>query len=250
VQALGSDDADALASDEAFGVVPAAEGEGGGAGKVLPFGRSRQRSLRRQREGDEMRESGLTIYGGGIRANFRALWSGTWSTGDFILAMLETVALGLRTAWIEGMESAGVAEDEISPQEWGILRDRINQENAHITDLAGHINAGNRAAGGKLGDLMPRAELWVNRYNDIVNLARTTASTDPKLNWNRGPTIQPCADCLRYNGKVHRASVWARVGARPQSPDLECSGFRCLCTLDPTDERATPGLPPRPSGGG
>jgi len=230
--------------------VPAAEGEGGSAGKVLPFGRSRPRNRRRQREGDEMRESGLTIYAGSIRANFRALWSGTWSTGDFIIAMLETIALGLRTAWIEGMESAGVAEDEISPEEWGILRERINQENAQIAGLAADINAGNRAAGGKLGDLMPRAELWVNRYNDIVNLARTTASTDPKLKWNYGGTVDHCADCEKYEGKVHRASIWNRVGARPQSEALACGGWRCLCALDPTDERATPGLPPRPSGGG
>lgn len=250
VQALGSDDADALASDEAFGVVPAAEGEDGSTGKVLPFGRSRQRSRRRQREDDEMRESGLTIYGGGIRANFRALWSGEVSASDFITMMMLTVEAGLRAAWIEGMESAGVDRSEISTEEWTRLQARIDQENDQLPGLAADISGNNRSAGGKLGDLMPRAELWVNRYNDIVNLARTTASTDPKLKWNYGGTVDHCSDCEKYEGKIHRASIWNRVEARPQSEALACGGWRCLCSLDPTDERATPGLPPRPSGGG
>jgi hypothetical protein len=39
VQALGSEDADTLASDEAFGVTPAAEAEDGDAGKGWPFPR-------------------------------------------------------------------------------------------------------------------------------------------------------------------------------------------------------------------
>jgi hypothetical protein len=199
-----------------------------------------------------MRESGLTIYAGSIRANFRALWSGTWSTGDFIIAMLETIALGLRTAWIEGMESAGVAEDEISPEEWSILQERINQENAQIAGLAADINASNRAAGGKLGDLMPRAELWINRYNDIVNLARMTASTDPKLRWAIGVgAIDHCQDCLDYNGKVYRASVWAKYGIRPQGENLACGGWRCQCEFVPAaGERGSSGHPRAPSGGG
>jgi hypothetical protein len=161
-----------------------------------------------------------------------------------------TIERGLRAAWIEGMESAGVDRDEISTEEWTILQERIDQENDQLAGLAADISGNNRSAGGKLGDLMPRAELWVNRYNDIVNLARTTASTNPKLMWVLGGTIDHCADCAGYAGKVHRASIWERVGARPQSPDLACHGFRCECRFQPTGERADPGLPARPSGGG
>lgn len=250
VQALGSEEAESIASDEAFGVMPEAEKEGGEAAKTLPFGRPTSGAPSPGSGGDEMQETGQTIYAGGIRANFRALWSGEVSAGDFITMMMLMIERGLRAAWVEGMESAGVAEDEISPQEWGKLQERINQEYDHLAEVAIWISDHNRARGGLLRDIMPRTDLWINRYGDIVNYARQTAATDPKLMWVLGGTVDHCVDCAGYAGKVHRANIWERVGARPQSHALACGGWKCECRFQPTGERADPGLPGRPTGGG
>lgn len=59
-----------------------------------------------------------------------------------------------------------------------------------------------------------------------------------------GILVHNCADCSRVEGRVYRNSVWAKYGWQPGSSDLACQGFRCRCTLDPTDEPVTSGRPP------
>lgn len=62
-----------------------------------------------------------------------------------------------------------------------------------------------------------------------------------------GILVHNCNTCKRYNGKVKRASYWEKIGARPQSPDLECKGINCDCKLEPTTEKLSRGyLTPPP----
>ena len=88
---------------------------------------------------------------------------------------------------------------------------------------------------------------WANEsltVVEVVNLARTMADANQKLVWGLGPT-EHCRTCLKLDGKVKRAEVWAAANIRPQSPDLACGGWRCQCTLEPTDAPASPGPLPR-----
>ena len=115
--------------------------------------------------------------------------------------------------------------------------------------FADQIEANSKANGGKLTPLLTRAKMWSNRYNAIVTIAQQVSCADKKFKWHLGPTEEHCGDCLTYAGRVHRGSVWASVGAAPQSRSLACGGWNCLCALSPTTDRASGGRPPRPSGG-
>jgi hypothetical protein len=91
---------------------------------------------------------------------------------------------------------------------------------------------------------MNRGELWVNRYNEVVNKARANASSDPKLGWQLGSTKTHCKDCQNLSGKVYRGSTWTKWNVAPQSENLECKGFKCRCSLSPSASPVTKGRPP------
>jgi hypothetical protein len=109
------------------------------------------------------------------------------------------------------------------------------------------VERNSRAEGGKLTPLLGRGDLWVNRYNQAVSMAKMSACGDLKYRWIVGPT-EHCTDCAMYNGRVYRGSVWASVGAQPQASALACHGFRCQCILQQTTDAAMPGRPPAPRG--
>ena len=56
-----------------------------------------------------------------------------------------------------------------------------------------------------------------------------------RFTWRLGRTKEHCGDCSFWNGKTLTAEEWRRTGVEPQSPDLECGGYYCMCWLEPTD---------------
>ena len=95
------------------------------------------------------------------------------------------------------------------------------------------------------GALTDRAGLWANRwqeaYNDAVRLIGV--NTGGKLVWKLGATEQHCATCAQLDGIVAYASEWEDDGVKPQNAPngmLECGGWRCDCSLEPTDRRRSP----------
>lgn len=92
--------------------------------------------------------------------------------------------------------------------------------------------------------LRNRTRLWSNQGVYAVNQGRINApvppgvDTEPLLIWRLGATERHCRDCAAFDGKVLTQSEWARLPA-PQSPDLECGGWNCDCSLLPTDQPRT-----------
>jgi hypothetical protein len=92
----------------------------------------------------------------------------------------------------------------------------------------------------KLGN---RLALWVYSMAGIYAVGKTFTPPsieggqiiEARLVWRRGPTVDPCDDCLGLDGTVLTTSEWRRTGIRPQSQQLDCEGWRCLCTLVATD---------------
>ena len=87
-----------------------------------------------------------------------------------------------------------------------------------------------------------RAEIWANRYNDVVNRS-IVVTKEQKLLWVFGDTDH-CTTCEQLNGIVALSSIWEDLGVHPQNPPndkLECGGWRCQCTLIPTANRQTYG---------
>jgi hypothetical protein len=184
-----------------------------------------------------------------IRASVRSLWNGNFDYYQFIDNMSLAIERGFTQSWYEGAALFGIKPNELTDDERNALRAEVAKERRFITPLAQAIVANSKINGGKLEPLFARAELWVSAYNRVRVLASSYAGRDRKMLWARGRTKISCQDCIRYTGKVHRMSVWRKYGALPQSYQLTCRGYKCQCSLSPTDLPANSGHPARPRGG-
>lgn len=193
----------------------------------------------------QFEEQGATTYAAEIRALTRGLWSGAYDYNQAYELMMFNIRAGLTSAWHNGMKEVGLQPSDMTPEEKMQLEQIIYNEFSHIDGFLTAIEAGSKANGGKLGPLFNRATLWINRYQDVQNQAKQTAQNDPKLLWVLGATDAHCGSCTKLAGKIKRASTWKRYGIRPQSSELECKGFNCLCVLQPTDGPLSKGPLPK-----
>jgi len=175
-----------------------------------------------------------------VRSSVRGLWSGALSHSQFNSALSSAIKRNLTNAWLEGAKVCGVLADELSEDETSALVEFIAEQIGYISGFASAIREGDKVSKGKLQPLFERAEMWVNRYNDTRERAKSLACGNKKLIWQVGLT-EHCRDCSGYNGKVYRANIWGEI--RPQSSCLACGGFRCQCKREVTDKRATRGKP-------
>ena len=79
------------------------------------------------------------------------------------------------------------------------------------------------------------SSLWTNALVGVFTNGQLHNPDDPTYLWMLGPTKDHCSDCGGLAGQTKTASEWARAGIRPQSPDLECGGWNCLCQLVEVD---------------
>lgn len=179
-----------------------------------------------------------------IRRAVRGFWSGLITYDQFFSGMLTTIRGGLTEAWTSGIKSCGLLPGDMTSDERTLLERRIIEEGSHIGGFADFITENSKANSGLLRDCFGRAELWTNRYKDLVNHAKVISCGDKKLQWVWTPGKRHCSTCGRLHGRVYRASVWHKNGVRPQSPpnsQLECGGWKCGCSFQETDEKVTPG---------
>lgn len=192
------------------------------------------------------KRSGREQFRQGVRTDVRTLWSGEGDAKRFDSDMRRSLDRGYTMAWLEGAGDYGITQfEDLTTKEQIALGKAIADAIEYIDGFSDAIQAGSKANKGKLAPLLKRAELWVNRYDGIVSLARTMAGADQPMQWVLGPTEQHCRDCSALNGKVKRGSVWRASGILPQVPELECHGFNCLCQLVPTTAPISKGKLPR-----
>lgn len=175
-----------------------------------------------------------------VRSSVRGLWSGALSVAQFRSAMQSALKRHITQAWTEGAAECSVKSDELTEEETKALAEFIAGQIDFISGFAGAIREHDKTSKGKLQPLFSRSEMWILRYNDAKERAKSLACGNKKLEWQVGPT-EHCRDCFGYNGKVYRASVWGDI--RPQSSCLACGGFRCQCKRQVTDKRANRGKP-------
>jgi len=181
-----------------------------------------------------------------VRGYVTLLWRGDLTLGEFVSGLTGTINRGFHAAWIEGAARAGVEPDELSDKELSKLTVEISQATAAVELFGIAIIEGGKARKGKLSPLLKRAEMWTSRYDEVRHTAEVYASGDKKLMWTLG-RAEHCPSCLKLHGKVKRASYWAEKGILPRvpgAPYLACRGYRCDCSLVPTDEPLSPGRLP------
>ena len=157
----------------------------------------------------------------------------------FIDAMSDAIEQQFRKAWREGIRDAGLNPlKDSDPMLDAELEKRISDEiNLYVLPFAADIEKA-RDSGGEIDPLYTRVDMWVNRYNDIVNAARLAYSKNERMEWVLGPT-EHCDTCLSLSGIVAYGNVWSASPWRPQGRNLQCGGFRCQCALVRTDKRPT-----------
>lgn len=194
----------------------------------------------------------LGDYRRSLRSLARGYWKGDLGAFDFVDGMTSAVTRHFDQAWDEGAAKYGVQADELTDVEKIRLTLETNTEISYIIGFADFIKANSKAEGGLLTPIFDRVELWVNDYLRIVSLAGAIAAADAKSLWVYGDTVEHCADCSMYAGRVYRNSVWLKFlepyDAMPHGRGLECKGYNCDCGLKPTSEPVSSGRPPLPVG--
>jgi len=182
-----------------------------------------------------------------IRTAARGLWTGVFSFDQSFENMILAVEKFIPMAWAEGARECGVLPNELTPAERMERNQAVFSEINHVSGFLEFVED-NRRGVGLLRNVFRRVELWVARYLDVTNRARVLACADKKLKWIIDPAKDNCVTCLRLNGKVKRGSFWRKKGIHPQNPPnplLECKGWLCGCSLNPTNEPASRGPLPR-----
>lgn len=184
----------------------------------------------------------LDTFTASIRASFRGLWSGSLNTLDFADAMYSAIRRGFESAWAEGSKECGILATERTQEETKQLGLMIGDNFQYVAGLADWIYQHSKANGGSWEAVVSRSRLWVARYEEVKNIAMSLACKDKKLRWqlNGG---ENCRTCIKLNGRVHRASVWAahNISPRMVTNRLRCNGYNCKCHFVETDQPATKG---------
>jgi hypothetical protein len=190
----------------------------------------------------------LNSYQRSLRSNFRGYWSGAFTQAQFSDGMISSITRGLTQAWREGAKECDILPGDFTTEERDALAAAIQKEISNVNEVSEFIEANSKANQGKLVTVLARIPLWLNRYRDVRNEAKTMACKDKKLEWRLGATEKHCSTCPRLHGKVKRASFWLRSGIQPQrppNPALQCGGWNCLCELVRTNKPVSKGPLPR-----
>jgi hypothetical protein len=164
----------------------------------------------------------------------------------FMATFIRSIDQQLTQAWMEGAASVNVQQDEMTPDDFGILEAIINNETEFINGIADAIQSTKDEGITKeqfdkrFGS---RVDTWANRYNETVNRARVQVASKKRFKWVLGKTEEHCDTCARLNGIIAFGYEWESAKVHPQMPPnevLACGGWKCDCGLEPTDERRTP----------
>jgi hypothetical protein len=167
---------------------------------------------------------------------------------EFLDTAIALVEDQYRRAWSEGMRAIGMDPvADMIPAWEKVLRDRTYKDIDYLLPFASDIEQAG-AEGTPIDPLYSRVDIWSNRYNEVVNLAKITTGNKIKLEWRLGKTERHCSTCSRLNGVVDYSFSWLASGYKPQAapnPLLECGGWLCDCRLIPTKKRRTRGGVPK-----
>lgn len=186
-------------------------------------------------------------FGLSIRAAAKGMWSGQADYFFTVSTLISAVMRGYEQSWREGAAVCGITPADRTPEEQLELDGMINIAQSRVMAFADWIAPQTRALGGYWRDILPRCDIWTQRYNEVRNRAQILACKDQKFRWKIDPAKESCSTCLKLMGKVYRASVWQKYDIFPRDTrpgHLECHGFNCGCEFELTIDPVTPGRPP------
>lgn len=181
----------------------------------------------------------------------RQLWEYTLAlyrggdSGEFIDKFTRAISNQLTRAFNEGARAVGVEPEDMTDEDRAYLKEIIDSEYEHILDLGSAIEDSMELELSEFRQAFrSRIDLWIARYTDVINRAKTYFGGKTRLEWVLGETEQHCDTCAALNGIVAYAKEWEQAQVHPQSPPnevLQCGGWKCDCSLIVTDKRRTSG---------
>lgn len=163
-----------------------------------------------------------------------------WMGGDFIDIMYSLISGQLYDAYVQAWEEDGNTLplpdylDEACRVAVVEQQDFVQQFYNDIVD----------ARVDQTGAPTDRAALWANRWQEAKNNAmmQITSQMGGRLQWHEGDTEDKCDTCLALDGMIAYASEWEQLVQPQMAPNgkLKCGGWKCGCTLEPTDHRRSP----------
>jgi len=181
----------------------------------------------------------MTTYASAFKRLTRSLFRGSMTRHEFVDNLFTTMRKNFLTAWQEGRDavSAGKMTDD------DILRvqDIVSEQATYAPGFAEFVEKV-REDGGKWVSILPRAEMWVNKYGEVIAEAMASAKGEQRLKWVWDEAKEHCSSCRDLNGRVYTAATWSKQNLRPMSMLLECGpGRNCGCRFEPTNEPITKG---------
>lgn len=189
------------------------------------------------------------FYDRKVKQLTRDLYNGKISQDDMVNEMADLVQNQLERAWREGMRNNGLDPEKDMAPEWDeVLQELIADEYEHVDDFAQAIVDAAASAPPEdpqrnLNGMLSRAELWSNRYNEVVSYCQMLTRPDDRYKWVYGDT-EHCDTCAALNGVIATGKQWEESGYRPQNPPndkLSCGGWHCQCRLEYTEDPLTEG---------
>lgn len=180
-----------------------------------------------------------TYFRQAIERLVRKLYSGVIG-GEFVDEMAKLIQSQLTQAYKYALRDEGVKmDDQFAHHMESLIFSQFEFVDQYFHDI---INA--FVEDEPIEPLMARAALWANRYSETYNeaLREIARRFGKKMIWTLGKTETHCETCEALNGIVAFHSDWERFGFRPQSAPnamLDCGGWRCDCSLTPTNNRRT-----------
>jgi hypothetical protein len=196
---------------------------------------------------DSIKAYSADKYANDIIESARMYWK-EGIRGNFTTRMNAIIKFGLRDAFDLGAADLGMTPEDYSTQEITVRDEIIAEEKSHVADLLDYIDGLANDPTATFDNSISRLELWGARFDDVRGRAVVLLGQDAKLEWHLGETEQHCRTCSRLDGVVKRASFWQTHGILPKAPPndmLECGGWKCDCTLEPTDKPVTRGRMPK-----
>lgn len=185
-----------------------------------------------------------STYKFALMRNLQLLWEGKNSAWQFKGAMEQAIRNQFPEAWSSGAKMCGIRSDELTDEEDAELNSQIQVNIDSLGNLADYTVAHNRASGDSFTLIQSQAEVWLNSYDRVSEIAKSYACSNQKMIWILGSTEEHCKDCRKFAGRVYRMSTWNKIGIQPKSLSLECGGFRCDCKWVPTSKAISRGRLP------
>ena len=174
-------------------------------------------------------EDALDLYEEELNDLVLSANSGVIDAGTLAAMLASLAGTTLLAMFVQAMDQSGSENDTVN---------EIIQRNEGAAEKLAQDIADGRYIG-KEDALLRRMSLWLGDARLAYNLGMVNreGSAEERFMFVNGPTSDHCADCMRLDGQVHTGSEWSEhPGLLPQSRDLACSGYRCLCKLEPTNE--------------